>query len=376
MMAALDTATSAEASLEAEAIEIRQAVAADNEGLLKLTRVTPMAGSISLRIDRDPDFFALPLARGETVVFVATHEERIIGCMSASTYMAYVDGELERVAHATDLKVHPEFSGKRLAVRLISALEDYVRSSGIDLSFSLIADGNSRVMVLSEGRHGTPVVVRLGRFLVDQVIPTPFPRRTSRYSVEEASRNDLPAIATMLDRRNREQNFAPPISVVDLASQANPAHFRKTFVVRDQGNLVATLTVEDTQYLRQNVLIGLPLYLRLALGILRIVALPVPGLRIPRMGEPLATLYVRFIACSAGYEEALRCLLAHARLEAFRGRFTFLSIGLHESDPLHAIVRGLPRVTFVSHAMATSLIQTRRVETLVDRVPYEDFSLV
>jgi hypothetical protein len=140
--------------------------------------------------------------------------------------------------------------------------------------------------------------------------------------------------------------------------------------------VIATLTVEDTQSLRQNVLIGLPALLRFALGVLRVLALPIPGLNIPRVGEPLAMLYVRFMACAAGHEAALRPLIAEARVEAFRRRVTFLSVGLHERDPLRCVVASTPRFTFTSRAMATSLIMPNRVKSLVNQVPYEDFALV
>jgi Acetyltransferase (GNAT) domain len=362
-----------------EQIEIREAIAADNEALLALTRVTPMAGRISLRIDRDPDFFALPRARGETHVLVATCEGRVIGCVSVSIYTAYVGGALEKMAHASDLKVHPLFMGRRLALRLISAGESYLRARGIDLSFNLVADGNQRVMVLAEGRHGTPIPVMLGRFFVDQLIPSPFRRRSRRYRVETARLEDLPEIAEMLDWSNREKNFAPPITVADLSERdesASSRPFRRMLVVRDAGRIVATLTVEDTHDLRQNVLIGLPPSLRLALGVLRLLALPIPGLSVPRVGEPLKMLYVRFMACADGHEEALRLLIAEARVETFRQRSTFLSVGLHERDPLRFAVTGTPRLTFSSRAMAVSLITPDRVKRLVDEVPHEDFALV
>lgn len=377
MTGALYTPAVTHAPAESDAIQIREAVPADNVALLQLTRVTPMAGKISLRIDRDPDFFALPKARGETRVFVASFENRVVGCMSASIHTAYVRGVLERVAHATDLKVHPDFTGRRLAVRLISTIENYVRDCGVDLSFSLVADGNQRVMVLCEGRHATPVQVMLGRFRVDQILPSPFARRSKRYRVEEAEAKDLAEIAEMLDRKHRERNFAPPVAADDLErAVAGPAHFHKVMIVRESGHVIATLTVEDTQYLRQNVLVGLPTYLRVVLGLLRILALPIPGRRIPRVGQPFATLYVRFLACAGEHEEALRCLLAQARVEAFRHRFTFLSIGIHERDPLRTLVTGLPRLSFTSLAMATSVIQHGRVKSLTDQIPYEDYALV
>jgi hypothetical protein len=361
------------------AIEIREAIEEDNEALLALARVTPMAGRISLRIDRDPDFFALPRARGETHVLVGTCEKQVIGCISVSIHTAYVGGVPEKMAHANDLKVHPLFTGRRLALRLISAGGDYLRTRGIDLSFNLVADGNQRVMVLAEGRHGTPIPVMLGRFFVDQLLPSPFHRRSRLYRVEDARLEDLPEIAEMLDRSNRQRNFAPAITVADLSGRMQPNSsrpFRKVLLVRDAGNVIATLTVEDTQHLRQNVLIGLPPSLRFALGALRLLTLPIPGLRVPRIGEPLKMLYVRFIACAEGREGALRLLIAEARVEAFRHRFTFLSVGLHERDPLRFAIAGTPRLTFTSRAMAASFITPDRVEGLVDAVPYEDFALV
>jgi len=364
---------------ETDRIEIRKAVAADNDGLLALTRATPMAGRIALRIDRDPDFFALLRARGDAVVYVATCEGKVIGCISAAAHTSYVRGALETIAHVGDLKVHPIYTGKRLALRLISVLETHLRAEGIDLCFSLVADGNRRVMALAEGRHGTPREVQLGRFLVDELVPSPFVGRSGSYRVEEAMTDDLPEIAVMLDRGGRGRNFAPAITAAHLKTElesAAPGTFRKVMVVRQAGLAIATLTVEDTQSLRQNVLVGLPPLFRVGLGLLRVLALPIPRLNIPRIGDPLAMLYVRFMTCSEGHEAALRALIAAARAEAFRGRFTFLSVGLHERDPLRSVVAGIPRFTFTSLAMATSLITPNRVKSLVDQVPYEDFALV
>jgi GNAT superfamily N-acetyltransferase len=366
-----------ESHLETDGIGIREAVASDNDALLQLTRATPMQGTIALRIDRDPDFFALPRARGEAIVFVATCGERLVGCMSAAIHMAYISGIRERIAHATDLKVHPDFTGKRLGARLIRHTEAYLRSRGVDLCFNLVADGNHHVMHLSHGRHGTPVPVMLGRFFVDQLVASPFRARSKRYRVEEAGPEDIPEIAAMLDRRSSQRSFAPPISVGDFdVSAATPARFRKMLMVRDAGRVIATLTIEDTHDLRQNVLIGIPWSIHLALGVLRLMALPVPGLRIPRLGEPLAILYVRWMACSDGNESALRQLLSEARAEAFKRAFVFVSVGLHERDPLRAVVAGIPRLTFTSRAMATSLIEPDRVQSLVNQIPYEDFALV
>jgi hypothetical protein len=97
---------------------------------------------------------------------------------------------------------------------------------------------------------------------------------------------------------------------------------------------------------------------------------------VPHLGGQLSMLYVRLMACAEGCEEALRPLISEARALAYRHRFTFLSVGLHERDPLRLVVEGIPRFTFTSRSMATSAITPDRVKSLVDEIPYEDFALV
>jgi len=360
-------------------IEIRRAVDADNEALLALTKLTPMAGRIALRIDRDPNFFALSQARGESTFFVATYQDRVIGCVSVSVHEAYICGELEKIAHGNDLKVHPDFTGRGLGVRLLLAAEEYLRAEGIDFSFSLFAQGNHRVVKLAEGNHGQAVSHSLGKFFVDQLLPSPFRPKRGLYEIAQAEEHELPSIALILNRSNRTKNFAPPIDLRDLETQpggGSAGRFKRVLVARAAGEVVATLTIEDTQHLRQNVLVGAPFSLRFALGLVGAATFFIPAMAVPRLGEPLRVLYIRFMACSAGYEAPLKTLLAEARVVAFRQGFTFLSVGLHERDPLRAIVAGIPKLTFISMAIATSLKNPERVKALFDQIVYEDFALV
>jgi len=360
-------------------IAIREATKADNDALLRLTRATPMGGRIALRIDREPDFFALLRARGDAIVYVATHQEEVIGCLSAAIHLSYVGGTLEKIAHVGDMKVHPSFRGRRVTLRLIAALQARLQSESVDVCFSLVADGNKPVMTIAEGKHGTPAQVQLGRFFVEELIPSPFRRKSRKYLIEPAREQDLPEIAAILDEHSRKRNFSPPVRVDDLLrfmDRNGEESFRSMLVAREAGRVVATLTVEDTRTLRQNVLIGLPVSLRIAVAILRVLVLPIPGLSVPHVGSQLSMLYVRFMSCIEGCEEALRPMIAEARALAYRRRFTFLSVGLHERDPLRFVVQGIPRFTFTSRSMATSAITPDRVKSLVDQIPHEDYALV
>ncbi len=67
-------------------ITFRLATKEDNEQLIELTAATGMMGETALRIDRNPDFFKLLEKRGESRVFLALDENKVIGslCDSAS----------------------------------------------------------------------------------------------------------------------------------------------------------------------------------------------------------------------------------------------------------------------------------------------------
>jgi predicted N-acetyltransferase YhbS len=360
-------------------IEIRQADESDNEGLLTLTRITPMAGTISLRIDREPDFFALLRLRGRSKVFVAARGREVVGCISVALRTAYISGVPETIAYIGDLKVHPSFSGSLVTVRLLKALETDMRLARIDVGFCVAADGNHRVMPLFEGRLGMPRWVPLGRFLVNGLVPSPFKSSSKHYLIDAAQVADMPAITTLLDRLHRSRQFAPQLrddEIAPMLSASPEEPFPRTFVARKEQRVVATLTLCDTGSVKRNVLLNAPPSLKGALALLRVAAAPFFAFHVPRMGQALRVLSVRYAACENGHDAALEALLALARAEAFRHRFTFLMLGLHERDPLRSLVRRIPRFTFSSLALTMSLGDPEGLEKRVEGIPFEDYALV
>lgn len=361
-------------------IAIRVATDADNDSLLALTRVTPMEGKIALRIDRDPDFFALLRRRGDVIVLVATFRHQVIGCISAAIHEVYINGLLETIAHIGDLKVHPLFTGKRLSSRLMTDLKSHLKDAGVDLCVGLIAEGNHRMTPISKGRDGTHVGIPLGRFIVEQLIARPMFQRHSRYEISEATYADFPPIAAMLDDAYRERLFAPRVTVENLLGETESgmceAPLSCRMVARDADRILATLLLEDTYQLRQNVLIGAPKMLKWAIAAARPLGGLLPSLTIPRLNYPIKTLYVRNMACTKDGLKALRALIDQARSRAFRSGYTFVSIGLHDRDPLRSALKGIARLKFHSLVVAASILSEGRLADLSSQIPYEDFALV
>jgi ribosomal protein S18 acetylase RimI-like enzyme len=359
-------------------IVIREASTDDNAALLALTAVTPMLGAVSLRIDRGPDFFHLLKLRGEAKVLVATHRGRVIGCISATARTAFVNGSPKRIGYIGDVKVHPSFAGSRIVLRLISALREDLIRRDVDLLFAVIAAGNRQALSLMKGRLGTPRWQSIGSFRVYELLPSPFSRRSRLYEIGEGRSSERQSLASLVNRFNRAHQFGPVLDESPRGDDASDAGmpFGKTLVARVAGQVVASVTTFDTTDVKTNVVVGLPLSLKVALAALDPLRFFLPRFRAPSIGQPLRLLYLRHPAHAEGHELGLRELIQRARYEAYQGNYSFAVLGVHERDPLSVLVRGLPKFVFVSHAFATSLMKRHDLERIAAGIPMEDYSLV
>jgi hypothetical protein len=264
-------------------------------------------------------------------------------------------------------------------VRLIATLQEHLKAEGVDLTYNVVAKGNGRVLKFTAKKHVSRGVVALGDFINDEILASPFAKRSKRYSIAEAKREDLAEIVQLIDQVRRKRMFGRHVTMAELERVTDASrnlNFAKILVARQAGCIKATLTVEDTGLFKRNVLMSAPQLLRAVLSVLRVARIVIPKLNIPRVGGSLEMLYVRYMACEDGHEEAFVPLLAEARAEAFRRGSSFVSVGLHENDPYRAAVSGLPRFTFRSVAVSNSIFTTDRVRDLTASVPFEDFALV
>ena len=106
----------ADSTRRRDSFVLRDATPTDNEQLIDLAAACAMAGDMSLRIDRGPDFFALNRLEGERwQIGVATADGKVVGCVAASERKAFVNGVEMRTGYAGDLKVHPRHRDTTIA---------------------------------------------------------------------------------------------------------------------------------------------------------------------------------------------------------------------------------------------------------------------
>lgn len=354
-----------------ERFEIRAATPADNDGLLVLTRLTPMSGRITIRIDRDPDFFALARHRGQSEVFVALRDGEVVASFSITLAEVYAGGRVRRGAYIADLKARPGLSFTRVLPRLFHAASEYVKVHDVELVWCVVAAGNERVAPLLAGRSGLPPFVPAGRFIVDELVNIGVMRAArSTYVIDEASAGDIEVLDVLRTSFNRTRELAP-VSPGDA-----PDGTIARLVARHGSRIVAALDLFDPDRLKHNVLLGAPLSTRLALDVLRPVSNAFGGPRLPRIGEAVRLAYIRRFACEAGHTAAFTELVVRARAIAANHGFTFTAIGLHERDPLRSALSWMPRFSFSSFAYVASLQNPSPLDAVRSGVPVQDYSFV
>src|SRR5262249_49981853 len=116
---------------------------------------------------------------------------------------------------------------------------------------------------------------------------------------------------------------------------------------RERDGIQATLSCFDASEVKQNVVVKMSKALRSGVAVLRAVNRFLPFFRPPTVGETVRNLYLRNVAVHRDHDEALKLLVQHARYLAFQNRYSFVTIGLHERDPLRSIFRMIPKYTVV-----------------------------
>jgi ribosomal protein S18 acetylase RimI-like enzyme len=346
--------------------DIRVATLADNEQLIALTASTPMAGRISLRIDRQPDFFRLLNERGESRVLVAEKEGKIVGCISFSRQQAYINNRVHDVIYLGDFKIDPLYRGSRIALLLLAFLKEQLQTLDADLIFCTMADGNHLVKPFFEGRLQINPFEEVGVFNVFQFISAT-KKQDDRRAVTGA--NSKSEIIEFLDRHHRKYQLGAVIGERQLA-------FTTNFVVRSpSGALEGVICLLDTHSWKQNVVVGLTRPLRFMVKLAGIVMPLFSMSSLPEVGEPVRTLYAKYFV--AKDRKVARSLVEFGRDTAHRMDYSFLSIGLHDKDPLGRLIQNFPKFTFHSRGMMTSLKKNQDlINTVKSGILYEDYSLV
>ena len=156
--------------------------------LIELTAATGMTGETALRIDRNPDFFKLLDKRGESRVFLALDENKVIGSLCDSLQQVYVGGQVLPLHYIGDFKVAASHRNRGIGFQLCNELANDIVPKGADLAFLNVSKGNSKPFTFFKNRPNIPDFDNIGIFKIHQFIG-----RRKRISDHERQIEETPA---------------------------------------------------------------------------------------------------------------------------------------------------------------------------------------
>lgn len=349
-------------------IEYRLANKSDNIKLLELTSSVSMDGDISLRIDRNPDFFKILELRGESLVVIAEENQKIIGAVCSSLQNCYIGGELHPVQYVGDFKVLKSYRNRGVGMKLLSILAAKLYESDFDLVFLNFSKGNNKPVSFSKNKSEYTDFENIGLFTIYQFIGKSFKDSSSEYIIESSEISE--ELVAFIGEKHQKYDLGTPITSSELEGTS-------IFTVRYKGALIGAMSIIDTMPFKQNVVIKVSWNLNLILKLLNGVN-PIFGLsKMPTLNQPVKMIYIKYLAINPNEKKALKLLIDHARNIAYAKSYSFVSIGCHEKDPLQKHFSKMLKLTFNSIGMLATL---KNNKNLIDKVktgiPYEDFSLV
>lgn len=347
---------------------IRVADRTDNEKLVKLAKLTPMQGTISICIEREPDFFSLLNKKGEPHVIVAEEDDIIVGCVSIVKEEMILLNQPTNFNYLCDLKVHPGYRRMKIATKLCKAMHDHLLHTGSDFLFSTFANGNKKVQPIMEGKAGISEVHSAGTFYIIQLVPQKNIKQQSAYQIHQFS--DEEKVLEMHRNFSSKYVLHPAINAKTYTNCFHYAAFKN-------GEPVAIISLFDAGDLKQNVLVDIPWYFSIAVNFLRLAKPLLNTPYMPHKGEKIKILYVKSYSYLAGHEEAFLSLLSFSNRYAYINNYSFLSITFHETDRLRRRIRGFKAFPFKAHGMICSLKNNHHIiKKIAGGNILEDFSLI
>lgn len=318
----------------------------DDPQLRQLLRTIRVDGSVSISMQREPNFFGPCASEGDFCQVLAARDrdtDEIVGMGIRSIRERYVDGQVRSIGYLSGLRIRPDCRSGTLLARGYRFLRELDADGRAEFYITTLSVGNEvAASALVAGRAGLPYYRRIGR-LNTWVIPRR-PLRTKReteLTIRPIDDDSTPALISFLERAAGEREFVPCYREQDLRLPSDgfrgmrPSDLKGLWL---DNQLVATLGVWDQRVMKQIVVERYGWWLTAARPIYNLVAPVIGRPRFPRPGGCLPLVCAMLpLATRAGrhrFGELIDCVAAD-----LPPGVDGIMFGLSANDPLAEPVR-------------------------------------
>lgn len=343
------TSSAARTSVTVGTDGVREATKADNRGLLALAASSSMKGDISLRFQREPDFFALNRLEGQDArVWVIDAQDRLAGCIATSFRKVYINGVATRTGYVGDLKVHPAHRNTTIA----DALSNHAgmqMDAVPDKTPTLITvlAGNKAMERRLPGPRGVPSFEWLAT-IRSHSIPVLWKRRVrgeGSIKIERAKWSDLDEMVQLWTRIARERQFAPVFNANSLGEWIRMAPglniWSYLLAKSGSGELLGFVALWNQSLFKQMYVEKYSRKMAVVAALTNAIAPRLGGAALARPEEQMQYETAVHVCVPADNPEILQSLLAFAHNELRHTGCVFFNVGLDVLDPLRFAFEGL-----------------------------------
>ena len=317
----------------------------DEAALRRRMAADPMQGHVALSFRREPDFFlgcAVQGATSQIIKCVDTRDGSIVGLGARHTRTLFINGKASRVGYLSDLRGDRVVRRRTLLARGYAYLRSIHDADPLPLYFSVILEGNADALSsLTGARAGLPVYEDRGRILTPAIhLDRALPERTSPgVTIRRGDAGLLPAVFEFLRREHASKQFAPQYASADIGTARllglRPSDF---YVALRDGRVVGCIAKWDQSGFRQTHVERYSPALRLARPFYNLAARLSPLQPLPAPGDKLPYFYLSLVATEDNCPDIFATLLRSVYRDQRRSDYHFVIAGLHERDPLCAVL--------------------------------------
>ncbi len=338
---------SATTSRNTRQIRIELAKPSDEMELRKVLHEMPMPGAIHMAYLREPSFFgALQVEGRDNRVLIGRDNKsgRIVGLGSRSIKTVFINGSRSPLGYLSSLRLAEEYRGGTYLARGYQTLHELHQDRQVKLYITTIMEDNSVAReILTSHRAGLPAYHDYGLYCCMAISMQQNKKIASsrEVNIRCATREDVPAIIEFWRQEGAKKQFFPEYKAADLLSSDGLLRGLKledTFLAFDGEELVGTTAAWDQKSFRQSLVTGYNKQLRFMRlpynGIARLLRYPI----LPNPGSILEYVCLSLICIRKDDPYVFASLLMQI-IKLYRSRYSLLTVGLHERDPLLSVLR-------------------------------------
>jgi hypothetical protein len=328
------------------------ATVADDADLRRILAETPMPGRISVAFRRDPSFFEALAVDGPWHQVVAARDQdsgRLVGFGVRSIGERYVNGRPTAIGYLSALRLLEAHRNRGLVARGYRQFRELHKDRRALLYLTTIAEDNAAArQLLTSRRAGLPSYHEAGRYHTVVLPPARGQRNGFGPNIRAAGVADLARLLGFWKEHGPRRQFFPCYRAEDFFQAGGifrNLRAEDILLAEKNGEIIGTLTVWDQRPFRQTVVHGYAPILHWGRWLYNpwavwrgLPLLPAPGATIPCRVAALAVV-------AHDDPQVFAELLGAARQHAGRDN---LLVGLHEADPLMAVLRHLRTVWYTT----------------------------